>query len=103
MVAVVIAAGIGAAATTHRYDQVSSPATPEWTRACRAAIDVTARLQQLRGIEIDQAMYATWTAIGGRRVQPQPTLASNIARLQREADDATQDCVTPAPADTSRT
>jgi hypothetical protein len=91
----VIAAGILGAAAVHRYDQPSRPATPEWTRACRAAIDATARLQQLEAVEIDQAMRSTWGAIAGVRVQPRPTLASDIARLKREADGATQNCLAP--------
>jgi hypothetical protein len=93
IVAVLIASTILAAAATHQFDQLSRPATPEWARACHAAIDANARLQQLRGVEIERAMQSTWATVAGLRAQTQPTQASNVARLQRNADDATQNCV----------
>ena len=100
--AIVIAATILGAAVTHRYDQSSGPVTPHWIQACQAAIDATARLRQQHGIELDEAMQSTWALVAGVHVQPQPIDTSSIARLQRDADNKTRDCVTPTDPAQSR-
>jgi hypothetical protein len=102
IVGVAVAATILGAAVTHRYDQWSQPVTPPWIQACRPAIEAAAQLQREHGIEVDEAMQYTWALVAGVQVQPQPVDTSIIARLQRDADNKTRDCITPTDPAYSR-
>jgi hypothetical protein len=93
--AVVIATTTFGAVLAHRYDQWSRPVTPRWIQTCREAIDANARLHQARKRELDQAQYEAWSIIGGLRIKPTPLDASLDRRLQRNADEAINRCISP--------
>jgi hypothetical protein len=94
IIVTVIAAALASVAT-YTLENVSRPSTPQWIRACREAIDTTARLHQAQARQLDQIMYETWSIIGGLHIKSSPINTSLEAQLQRDADNATSRCITP--------
>jgi hypothetical protein len=94
IIVIVIAAALASAAT-YTLEHVSRPSTPQWVRACREAIDITASLHQAQARQLDEIMYETWSIIGGLHIKSSPINTSLEAQLQRDADNATSRCITP--------
>jgi hypothetical protein len=92
---VVAAIGAGSAGT-HWLEQGTRTRMAPAMGACQEAIDATARLHRLQGAQLGLAMQATWAAVAGVHVQATSVDNSLNARLQREADDAIAQCISPA-------
>jgi hypothetical protein len=92
VVGLVIAALIVGSSGMRWFDQASRPTTPTWFAACREAVDVSAQLHRLQGAQLERAMELTFGAVAGIPPRDDTSDQSAIARLQRNADEATRRC-----------
>ena len=94
----VIAAAVVGSAGTHWVDEPRTRTfTPPWAASCQDAINATARLRRLRDVQFERAMQDTWALVGGVHVQDLNPMDTSVnARLQRDADNATARCISPA-------
>jgi hypothetical protein len=100
VVAFVIAATIAGSAGTHWFDHRAPTNAPPLTVPCRQAINATAQLHRLQDAQFAQGMQSVWALVAGIHVENSNSIGTSIARLQRDADNATARCIsqaTPTP------
>jgi hypothetical protein len=95
----VITATVIGAAATHALDlrnQTPAPApAPVWMAACQEAINATAQFHHLQNLQLAQGLQSVFALIAG--VHPDTkSVDSATARLQRDAEEATARCISPA-------
>jgi hypothetical protein len=92
VVGAVIAALIVSASGMRWYDQSTRATRPTWFAACQEAVNATAQLHRLQAAQLEQAMELTFGAVAGIRPGADTIDQSEIARLQRNADQAIFRC-----------
>jgi hypothetical protein len=75
-------AAVRASAATFTVERGSRPATPQWVRSCRVAIDATAQFHQAQAMQLNQIMYETWSIIGGLHIKQSAVSTSLEAQVQ---------------------
>jgi hypothetical protein len=92
VIGLVIAALVVGSSGMRWFDQSTRATTPTWFAACREAVNATTQLHRLQDTQLEQAMELAFGAVAGLRPAAYTSDQSAMARLQRNADEASRRC-----------